>query len=95
MKIWSGVPKVFGNYDNKKSVGRVDKTAGVASKKDVVSISTIAKDIQTGLKAVKEIPDVRSEKVNGLTDRYEAGNYDVSGKDIADRVVKSMLDSRV
>ncbi|MCX7923031.1 MAG: flagellar biosynthesis anti-sigma factor FlgM [Clostridia bacterium] len=95
MKIWGEFSKVFGVYDKQKNVNRVEKTAGVASKKDVVSISNQAKDFQTVMKAIKETPDVRKDKVDELAGKYQSGNYSVDGKDIADRIVKSMVDKRV
>jgi negative regulator of flagellin synthesis FlgM len=94
MKIWGDIPKVLGNYDKQKNVSRVDKASSVVSKKDVVSISNKAKDFQTAMKAAKDAPDIRSEKVNELIDRYESGNYNVSGKDVADKVINSMLDTK-
>ena len=95
MKIWGDVPKVLGVYDKGKSVAKTGGTAGVASKKDQLSISAPAKDFQTALKAVKEIPDIRNEKVNELADKYESGTYNVSGNDTADKIIRSMFDSRV
>jgi len=38
----------------------------VTGKKDVVSISNQAKDFQTAMKALKEIPDIRKDKVEEL-----------------------------
>ncbi|MCX8129900.1 MAG: flagellar biosynthesis anti-sigma factor FlgM [Clostridia bacterium] len=95
MKIWGEIPKVLGIYDKQKSVKKVDSAAGVAAKKDVVSISSSAKDFQTVMKAIKETPDVRQEKVYELSEKYEAGNYNISGKDTVDKIVKSILDKRI
>ncbi len=94
MKIWGEVPKISGIYDRLKSTSKVQKTTEVASKKDVVSISNEAKDFQTVLKAVRDIPDIRSEKINQYAEKYEAGNYDVSGKDIADKIIKNAFDQK-
>ena len=91
MKIWGEVPKISGVYDKHKSINKVDKASGVTSKKDVVSISNQAKDFQTVMKTLKDVPDIRKVKVSELADKYEAGNYDVSGSDIADKVLKSMF----
>ncbi|MDP4094778.1 MAG: flagellar biosynthesis anti-sigma factor FlgM [Bacillota bacterium] len=95
MKIWGDIPRISGIYDKQKSTGRIEKTSGVAPKKDVVSISNNAKDFQTALKAVKDVPDMRTDKVNELSEKYEAGNYDVSGKDIADKIVTSVFNRQV
>jgi len=58
-----GGPKVSGIYDSGKNVNKAEKTDGVTGKKDVVSISNQAKDFQTAMKALKEIPDIRKDKV--------------------------------
>jgi negative regulator of flagellin synthesis FlgM len=94
MKIWGEIPKIFGIYDKQKNVNKVDKTSAVVSKKDVVSISNQAKDFQTVMRALKEVPEVREEKVRELSEKYEAGNYDVSGKDIAEKMLKSVFDTK-
>jgi negative regulator of flagellin synthesis FlgM len=72
----------------------VEKTAGVASKKDVVSISSEAKDFQSVLKAVRDVSDIRTEKVNEFSEKYEAGKYNVNGRDIADKIIKSAFDQK-
>ncbi|MCR4435074.1 MAG: flagellar biosynthesis anti-sigma factor FlgM [Clostridiales bacterium] len=95
MKIWGEIPKVLGVYDNLKSAGKVDKTAGTASKRDVLSLSNQAKDYQTALKAVKEIPDIRLDKVSELAEKYRSGNYTVSGSEVADKIISSIVDKKV
>jgi negative regulator of flagellin synthesis FlgM len=94
VKIWGEIPKILGIYDKQKNVSRVDKTVKTAARKDVISISNQAKDSQTAMRALKEIPDIRQEKVNELFEMYQSGKYDVSGKEIAGRVVKSILDKK-
>lgn len=94
MKIWGEVPKVSGVYNN-KNVKRAEGVSSTSSKKDVVSISGPAKDYQTVMKALKDVPEIRQDKVKDLLDKYEAGNYDINGKDTADKILKSMVDSRI
>ncbi|MFZ5986023.1 MAG: flagellar biosynthesis anti-sigma factor FlgM [Bacillota bacterium] len=94
MKIWGEIPKVTGVYDKQKNVNKVDKTRNVASKKDVVSISNQAKDFQTVMKALRDVPDIRKDKVEGIKERYEAGDYEVKETDIADKILKSIADKK-
>lgn len=94
MKIWGDIPKISGVYDSQKNFGKVDKASGVTPKKDVVSISNQAKDFQTVLKSLKDIPDVRNDKVQELSEKYKSGNYNVSGKSIADRIINSAFDKK-
>jgi len=96
MKIWGEIPKISGVYDRQKNIGKVEKASGISSKKkDVVSISNQAKDFQTVLKALKEVPDVRQDKVMELSEKLESGKYDVKGRDVAERILKSIMDRRV
>ncbi|HEX3027935.1 MAG TPA: flagellar biosynthesis anti-sigma factor FlgM [Clostridia bacterium] len=95
MKIWGDIPRVSGVYDKQKNVSRVDKTGGVSSKKDVISISNQAKDFQTVMKAARDVPDIRTDIVNDLSAKYESGKYDVNGNEIADKVLKSIIDQKV
>lgn len=94
MKIWGEMPKVNEVYKTKK-VNMSEQVSKVKSKKDVISISNIGKDYQVALKAVKDIPDIRADKVDEIKEQYNSGRYNVNGQDIADRIVKSYLDRKV
>jgi negative regulator of flagellin synthesis FlgM len=95
LKIWGEVPRIPGIYDKNMKASKIGKTAGTVSKKDVLSISNTAKDYQTVIKALKDVPDIRQDKINKLIEDYQSGSYDVSGKDIAERIVKSIIDKKV
>ncbi len=92
MRIPGDISKISGVYEQQKNVGRVGQTGSVAPKKDVLSISNRAKDFQTISRALKDIPEIRQEKVDEFSGKYSAGNYDIDGKDIIDRVIKNTLD---
>ena len=94
MKIPGDISKISGIYDQHKSVGRVTKTGSVEAKKDVLSISSQAKDFQTAYKALKDVPDIRQPKVNELSERYDSGSYDIDGKDVIDKVIKITYDRK-
>lgn len=94
MRIPGDIPKITGIYDKQKSLNRTDISNPVVSKKDVVSISAQAKDFQTIFRALKEIPDIRQGKVNELLERYESGNYDIDGNDVAEKVINSVFDKK-
>ena len=94
MRIPGDIPKITGIYDKQKNINRTDKSNAVASKKDIVSISTQAKDFQTIFRALKDVPDIRQGKVNELSERYESGNYDIDGNDVAEKVINSVFDKK-
>lgn len=95
MRIPGDIPKITGVYEKQKSVGKIEKSSAVSSKKDIVSISNQAKDFQTVQKALKNVPDIRQNRVNELTVKYESGQYNANGRDIAESIIKSMFDKKV
>lgn len=95
MKIWGEVPKVSEVYNKQNRINKINKSQGVKGSKDIVSISGQAKDFQTVLKALRETPDIRQEKVNELTQKYQSGTYAVEGKEIADKILKNILDKKI
>jgi len=95
MKILGNITRITGVYDAQKNLSRIEKSSGVSSKKDVVSISSEAKDFQTVLKTLKEVPDIRVDKINEVSEKFESGSYNVSGRDVADKIVKSLIDKRI
>ncbi len=94
MRINGEISKIAGVYGAQKNAGRVGKTGSVASKKDVLSISNEAKDFQTVYKALRDVPDIRQSKVAELAGKFEAGGYDVTGQDVADKVIKTVFDKK-
>jgi negative regulator of flagellin synthesis FlgM len=94
MRIPGDFSKVTGIYGTQKNTGRAGKTEATASRKDVLSISNEAKDFQTVYKALKDVPDIRQGRVDELTARFETGGYNVSGQDVADKVVSNVFDKK-
>jgi len=95
MKIWGDNPKVFGIYNQLNPVGKVTQRDVVASKKDEFKISGLAKDYQVAMKALRNIPDIRLEKVQDITRKIESGQYNVKAEDIAERIIQNLLGERV
>ncbi len=94
MKISGDIYNVAKVYNKQKTIENIGKTNSVIAKKDVVSISNNAKDYQTVSKALKDVPDVRQNKVDEFSDIYRSGGYDVSGKEIIEKIGKAILDKK-
>ena len=94
MRIPGDLSKITGVYGTQKNTGRIGKTGSVASKKDVLSISNEAKDFQAVYKALKDVPDIRQSKVNELSEKLEAGSYDVTGRDVASKLINTVFDKK-
>jgi negative regulator of flagellin synthesis FlgM len=90
MKIWGNIPKVSGIYGSTNKVDRTSKLGKVASKKDELTISGAAKDFNVVMKALRQVPDIREDRVNEILQKMENGNYSVSSSDIADKMIKTL-----
>lgn len=95
MRIWGERPRVEGIQGSNKNVGRVNSVPHIENKKDEVSISDRAKDYQIVMKALKNIPDIRNDKVDEIVKRYDSSTYNVNGNIVADKIIKSVIDKRV
>ena len=62
-------------------------------KEDKVVLSPKAKEVQEATKLIKELPDIREEKVAKLKEQVDQGTYRIDGKKIAFKMLKeSILD---
>ena len=82
----------IGTYQMIQQIYNTTKPTGTtkAQKKgfsDVVSISSAGKDATVAKEAVMASPAVRTELVDSIRSRMQAGTYDVSADDFADRLV--------
>ncbi len=56
--------------------------------KDSVQISATAKDFQAVLAEVKKSDEIRTDKVEELKKQMKEGTYDVSNKEVADKIIE-------
>lgn len=81
-------------YQHSENVtSTVDKQAGSAAVKpeETVDLSTMARDIQQAKVEVSKVPDVREEKVQEIKAQVDNGTYNVSGEQIANKMVGESL----
>ena len=74
----------------KVSTNESQNTSAVES--DAVSISEKGNDVSEMTRTLKELPDVRADKIADLKERIANGTYNVSGKDIAAKIVNTALE---
>ena len=55
--------------------------------RDIIAFSSAAKDYLKVREAICGSPDTRADKVREFKKRYNAGAYDVSGEDIAAKIL--------
>jgi len=62
---------------------------------DMLEISQTGKDYQVAKQIVTRTPDIRDDRVNDIKQRMEAGTYDISAEEVADKLVDSYFDELI
>lgn len=60
-------------------------------REDKISLSKDGQMFQEIQRAIKESPDVRNQKISEIKKAITEGNYHVSGRDIAEKMVQRFL----
>ncbi len=87
MKI-NRMDNAFKVYNKNQEVKKTENVKG--KKEDKISISQDAKDYQFALEKIKNVDEIRVEKVNSLQRQIQAGTYNVSGNQIAEKMIDSV-----
>jgi len=82
----NGLSNVGNVYKVKKSNNAYGSQA-TSKIKDEVSFSSIAKDLAIAKKGVDVTPDVRMEKVIDIKAQIQAGQYNISASQVADKLL--------
>jgi len=61
---------------------------------DKIEISSEARDFQAILNAIKLTPDVREEKVNEIKKKIDSGIYNISGRDVVEKLIREYKASK-
>ena len=70
-----------------KNINNNTKIQKTSNKKDTFVVSDEAKDFQTALKAISSSPDIREEKVEKIMQKMKENSYNISSKDIAEKLL--------
>jgi negative regulator of flagellin synthesis FlgM len=88
-------------YDNKAAalpeIKRPEKSdkkgpPGASGSGDVVALSSRALEMREAEEAARNAPDIRAEKVKVLKGAVESGTYNVRGTDVADKMIRPVID---
>jgi negative regulator of flagellin synthesis FlgM len=87
MKIMNNpnIARIAQSYGTK--INKTENFANDGKGSDKIEISEAAKDFQTAIKAFKDLPGIREDKVNALKERIENGSYKVTGRDVAEKMI--------
>ncbi|HBM81527.1 MAG TPA: flagellar biosynthesis anti-sigma factor FlgM [Clostridiaceae bacterium] len=68
----------------------VHERGTISKKGDTIEISKEGKEIAKYVSIVKNISDIRVQKIEDLKQKIESGKYDVSSEDIAKKIVNAI-----
>lgn len=71
---------------------KVYSNSSVSSSKDTLAISDFARELQIAKQAISGAPDVRQSKIDEIKKQMEAGNYNVSASQLADKLLKKYFE---
>lgn len=78
-----GVNQVYNANKAKKAYG----SSSVASSKDTLALSDFAKELSVAKTAVGQATDVRQAKVDDIKQQMQAGTYNITAAQIADKLI--------
>ncbi|MFA5525122.1 MAG: flagellar biosynthesis anti-sigma factor FlgM [Tissierellales bacterium] len=99
MKIFTSnnntIDKVVQAYKNQE-VNKAKTNSNKTSRNDELSLSDLAKDYQVAMNAIKNLPDVREEKVRAIKEQISTGTYVIDAGKIAEKMIENVsFDKRV
>lgn len=93
--INNSIYKALKLYNSQKQTKDI-KASAKAEKKDKVSLSSKAIEYQIAMKALKNVPDVRKDKVDEIKRQIEAGTYKIDSGKIVEKMFENInIDKRV
>ncbi len=95
MRISGNVSAVAGIYTNDKKISRVENVNKLSLGKDNIKISDKAKDYTTAMNALKNVPDIRQDRVAEISAKLANSDYKISGDDIADKILNGGFDASI
>lgn len=88
------IMKVYGEQTKVTKVGK-PQNAGPVQKNDEVILSSQAQGFGQILNSIKNLPDVREDKVQEISQRIAAGTYQTDSRDIADKMISRVIADRL
>lgn len=87
------IAKIYGEQNKITKNNSVAK-AGSLQQPDEVILSSQAQEVGQVYKAMKNVPEVRADKVKEFSDKIAAGAYHVDAKEIAERMLDGIQADR-
>ncbi|WP_427338122.1 flagellar biosynthesis anti-sigma factor FlgM [Caloranaerobacter sp. DY30410] len=93
--INNNIYKALKLYNSQKQI-KDKKTSAKAEKKDKLSLSNKAIEYQIAMKALRNVPDIRKDKVEEIKRQIETGTYKIDSSKIVEKMFENVnIDKRV
>jgi negative regulator of flagellin synthesis FlgM len=76
---------------NSAPTEKPSEKGGARTGEDSVELSQNAKDLKLAQAALRELPDIRSEKVSLLKQKIDDGTYEINSTKIAGKMIEESL----
>jgi len=86
------IAKIYGEQSKPVKMNKPGKAGQQAP--DEVVLSSEAKELSQMLQAIKNLPEVRADKVQELAQRIAAGTYKVDSQALAQKVLEALTEPR-
>lgn len=79
----NAMSQVYNANKAKKAYG----ASGTTNSKDTLALSDFAKELSIAKSAVDQTPDIRQTRVDEIKQQMQAGKYNISAAQIADKLI--------
>lgn len=86
--------KIYGQDNNRNRVGQSSAAQGTV-KKDQLAISDESRIKQKAMQAIKQEPEIRTDRVDELRESISAGTYTLSEDEVAEKMIERAIVDRV
>lgn len=85
----NNIDNVFQVYNKNTGVKKV-KTEKMTKETDQIKISERAIEFQFALQKIKDVEEIRMEKVEDIKNKIKAGTYEIDGEKIAEKMLEEI-----
>lgn len=90
-KALEGYVRQAENRRTERAKNPESKSGAASHKTDSVTITTRSVESKKAIEHYRELPDVRRELVEELKGKIKSGSYEVTSKEVADKVIHRMV----
>lgn len=83
------IDNIFQVYNKNSGVKKI-KSKEISKDTDEIKISSKAIEFQYALQKVKDVEEIRMDKVEDIKNRIKSGTYNVEGNKIAEKILESI-----